>query len=58
MAARVMTPPSGEFLPKFIASLDPDWIEAALVATGTATIRRRRLPSEQVVWLDRDVPIP
>lgn len=28
-----------------------DWIEAALQATGTATVRRRRLPSEQVLWL-------
>ena len=27
------------------------WIEAALGATGTASIRRRRLPAEQVVWL-------
>ncbi len=51
MADRVLTPPSGELLPKFVASLDPDWIEAALAATGTATIRRRRLPAEQVVWL-------
>ncbi len=31
--------------------LDPAWIEAALLATGTATMRRRRLPAEQVVWL-------
>lgn len=48
---RVLTPPSGELLPKFVASLDPDWIDEALQATGTATIRRRRLPAEQVVWL-------
>ncbi len=27
------------------------WIEQALSATGTASIRRRRLPAEQVVWL-------
>jgi hypothetical protein len=27
------------------------WIEQALAATGTATLRRRRLPAEQVVWL-------
>ena len=27
------------------------WIEQALDATGTASIRRRRLPAEQVVWL-------
>ena len=51
MADRVLTPPSGELLPKFVASLDPDWIDEALAATGTATIRRRRLPAEQVVWL-------
>ena len=31
--------------------LDPAWIERALRATGTTTIRRRRLPAEQVVWL-------
>ncbi len=51
VADRVVVPPSGELLPKFVASLDPDWIEEALAATGTATIRRRRLPAEQVVWL-------
>jgi hypothetical protein len=50
-ADRVLTPPSGELLPKFVASLDPEWIDEALQATGTATIRRRRLPAEQVVWL-------
>jgi hypothetical protein len=27
------------------------WIEQALKATGAASIRRRRLPAEQVVWL-------
>jgi hypothetical protein len=31
--------------------LDPEWIEQALEATGTATLRKRRLPAEQVVWL-------
>jgi hypothetical protein len=51
MADRVLQPPSGELLPKFVASLNPEWIEDALAATGTATIRRRRLPAEQVVWL-------
>ena len=48
---RVLVAPSEDFLPKFVASLDPEWIEEALVATGTATIRRRRLPAEQVIWL-------
>lgn len=32
-------------------SIDPEWIDAALQATGTATIRRRRLPADQVIWL-------
>ena len=32
-------------------NIDAEWIEQALQATGTATIRRRRLPAEQVVWL-------
>jgi hypothetical protein len=41
----------GELLEKFQASLDPEWIEEALQVTGTATVRRRRLPAEQVVWL-------
>jgi hypothetical protein len=35
----------------FRARLEPQWIEEALLATGTATLRRRRLPAEQVVWL-------
>lgn len=33
------------------ADVDPEWIEAALQATGTATLRKRRLPAEQVIWL-------
>src|SRR5216684_1269638 len=36
---------------KLIQQLDEKWIEQALEATGTATIRTRRLPAEQVVWL-------
>lgn len=52
VADRVVARPEGDDLvPKFVASLDPEWIEEALYATGTATIRRRRLPAEQVVWL-------
>jgi hypothetical protein len=35
----------------FSRHLDADWIEEALLSTGTATLRRRRLPAEQVVWL-------
>lgn len=32
-------------------AIDPEWIDAALHATGTASLRRRRLPAEQVLWL-------
>src|SRR5688500_6639542 len=32
-------------------NVDQEWIEQALRATGAATVRRRRLPAEQVVWL-------
>ena len=31
--------------------LNPVWIEEALAWAGTTSIRRRRLPAEQVVWL-------
>ncbi len=54
------TPESFE---KFSRHLDRAWIEEALLSTGTATVRRRRLPAEQVVWLVigmallRDLPI-
>lgn len=41
----------GDTFARFRASIDPDWIEEALAATGTATVRRRRLPAEQVIWL-------
>ncbi len=36
---------------KLQANIPTEWIEQALEATGTATIRRRRLPAEQVIWL-------
>ena len=35
----------------FAKHLDREWVEEALLATGTATLRRRRLPADQVVWL-------
>lgn len=50
-------------LPNLIKHLDPAWIEEALLTTGTATIRRRRLPADRTVWLMlgmglmRDLPI-
>jgi Insertion element 4 transposase N-terminal/Transposase DDE domain len=31
--------------------IDPVWIEEALEWSGTVTLRRRRLPAEQVLWL-------
>ena len=34
----------------FGRTLDRQWIEDALEATDTATVRRRKLPAEQVVW--------
>ena len=36
---------------RFRSSIDPKWVLEALAATGTATLRRRRFPAEQVVWL-------
>jgi hypothetical protein len=49
--------------PNVLKHFDPVLIEEALAATGTATIRKRRLPAERMVWLllgmsvMRDVPI-
>ena len=35
----------------FAAHLDTAWINEALESTGTVTLRRRRLPMDQLVWL-------
>jgi len=35
----------------FAQNLDSVWVEQALIATGTASIRRRKLPAEHVLWL-------
>lgn len=49
--------------PNLIKHLDPAWIDEALLSTGTATVRRRRMPAEQTVWLVlamavmRDMPV-
>jgi hypothetical protein len=40
-----------EAFPNLVKSLEPAWIEEALHATGTATLRRRRLPADRTVWL-------
>jgi hypothetical protein len=47
-AATFASPPN---LDDFRKRLDPVWVDAALAATGTATLRRRRLPAEQVIWV-------
>jgi hypothetical protein len=52
-----------EAFPRLIQHFDPVWVEEALQTTGTATIRRRRLPADRTVWLMlgmailRDLPI-
>lgn len=38
-------------LGRLVEHLPREWVEQAVRATGTASIRRRRLPAEQVVWL-------
>jgi len=43
--------PQPEDLTQFRKDIDPEWVEAALQWSGTATIRKRRLPAEQVSWL-------
>jgi hypothetical protein len=43
--------PRPETLDAFRGGIDPRWVLQALEATGTASLRRRRLPAEQVVWL-------
>lgn len=53
LAERVVTEPNldeGAF-DRLQDSIDPDWVDEALEATGTATLRKRRLPAEQVIWL-------
>lgn len=40
-----------EAFPNLVQHLDPVWVEEALISTGTATIRRRRLPADRTVWL-------
>lgn len=48
---------------RLVASIDPEWIETVLNASGSVTVRRRRLPAEAVLWvvlgmaLFRDLPI-
>jgi hypothetical protein len=38
-------------LAQFSQLIDKDWIEQALLASGKASIRRRKLPAEHAIWL-------
>jgi len=40
-----------ETIGRFREHIPTEWIEESLCATGTATVRHRRLPAVQVVWL-------
>ena len=51
VVAAFALPDSLDALDGLKAHLNPAWIEEALCYTGAASIRRRRLPAEQVVWL-------
>jgi hypothetical protein len=42
---------TGDRLEGLKRHIDPVWIEEALAWSGTVTLRRRRLPAEQVLWL-------
>jgi hypothetical protein len=44
-------PGRSESFALFAQSLDPRWIEQALQATGSATVRRSKLPAEYVAWI-------
>jgi hypothetical protein len=43
--------PRPESFSDFSRRIPREWIDEALTATGTATVRKRRLPMEQVIWL-------
>ncbi|MEY2115754.1 IS4 family transposase [Rhodanobacter sp. FW106-PBR-R2A-1-13] len=42
---------SAEAFDRFSQLIPAAWIEQALQATGTASLRRRRLPAERLIWL-------
>lgn len=54
LEALASVPQLGDFS-RFAKEGAPERIEEALKATGTATVRRRRLPAEQVPWLVIDM---
>lgn len=41
---------SGDF-ESVLTAIDADWIEESLLATNKASVRNRRLPAQQAVWL-------
>lgn len=48
----ILDPDSGrDALDRLARHLPEGWLEEALEATGTVTIRKRRLPAERLVWL-------
>lgn len=49
LATTILNAPSQ--LDKFSEWIDIDWIKTALKETGKASIRKRKLPAEHVVWL-------
>ena len=54
-AVAELSPGAFEDLRRDIA---PEWVLQSLEATGTATLRTRRLPAEQVVWLVIGMALP
>ena len=50
-ALRETLPRVPDRLDELGALIDPSWIEQALVASGKASIWRRKLPAEHAVWL-------
>jgi Insertion element 4 transposase N-terminal/Transposase DDE domain len=54
---------TAEAFPNLVRHLDPAMIEEALLNTGTATLRQRRLPADRTMWLMlgmalmRDLPL-
>lgn len=47
----VATGPRPDGFEGMVEAMEAEWIERALAATGTQSIRRRRIPAEVVVWL-------
>ena len=46
-----------DYLDTFATSLDAALVTQTLEATGTASVRRRKLPAERAVWLMLDMSL-